>query len=323
MMMACAMFIIVSCKKDKDEENGNPLEENYFSIENATFENGTIPSGTVSYLLEGVTLNQNVLPGGSSYVSISSEQNYEAFFVGVTGVDGYYKVTPTILRSTNEIIMYNFIIQVSQNLNGGFEIILSGLTPDGEITQSFTQTVSYIQAGTGALQVSLSFDQAKDVDLYVVQPDGNVIYYGNRGYEEYNEETGEYVQIWGLDVDSNAACDIDNINNENVFYPAEYVQAGKYEVWINMYSNCSPREHATNWVITSLYEGALIQPSYGVNPTAGTYPFDEPSNSIGSELTGATKVMEFTIDGAKGQPIQIGKPMPLSESAKIKLEIAK
>lgn len=325
MLLACVVLIVVSCKKDKDENENttNLLSENYFSIEDATYVSGEFPASTAGYSLDGVSMNQNVLAGGSTFITIESEEAYEAFYVGVDGIDGYYKVVPTSAKNTGEVIIYNFIIYVSQNLNGGFDILLSGLTPGGEVTGVYQTTVNYIQAGTGALQVSLSFDQPKDVDLYVVQPDSTVVYYGNEGYWDYDEETGEYMQIWGLDVDSNASCSIDNINNENVFYPAEYVQPGKYEVWVNMYSNCSPRDYATNWVVTTLYQGVLITPSYGMNPTAGTYPADEPSNTIGSSLEGATKVMEFTISGAKGQVIQTGSPMPVSESAKMKLEMVK
>jgi hypothetical protein len=168
------------------------------------------------------------------------------------------------------------------------------------------------------LQVSLSFDNEKDIDLYVVQPDGEIIFYGNPG--NYYEKDGE-IQGWGLDIDSNAACDIDGINNENVFYSNEYIQSGKYEVWINMYANCN-EYISTNWIVTALYEGALVTTTYGRNPEYGVFSVNTPSNPISNSLDGATKVMEFTLSGRVGQSrvsINNKTPNPLTESAKIKL----
>jgi hypothetical protein len=157
--------------------------------------------------------------------------------------------------------------------------------------------LQFVNAGTGALQVSLSFDNDKDVDLYVVEPNGNVIYYGNKGGNlVQDEETGEYSLNFGLDIDSNANCAIDGINNENIYYTTEFIQSGKYAVWVNMFANCDP-SIPTNWVITTTRQGALVPVTYGQNPSSGVFPIGTPSNRIGSSLDGALKVMEFTMSG--------------------------
>ncbi|MEY8593960.1 hypothetical protein AALK14_21205 [Butyricimonas hominis] len=309
-----------------DDEKPGILEEKYFMVLDATYVRGGFPAATSELSVGQVNINKNVLAGGSSVVTINSEEEVSEIYVAVSGeTEGYYRFDPTISRAGTN--MYNVILLVSQNLEGDFTIRIATKTVNGEITKEFTTNVKYITAGTGALQVSLSFDNEKDVDLYLVKPDGAVIYYGNRdNYREGDDETeGTEEVIYGLDVDSNAGCGIDGINNENIFYPDGYVQSGKYEVWVNMYQNCD-RSIATNWVVTVIYKGALLSPTWGQNPVTGVFPVNTPSNSIGSDLNDlAVKVMEFSIsDGLRAVMSLNGKKLkPLPESAKLKLQQAK
>jgi hypothetical protein len=245
----------------------------------------------------------------------------------VKGLNYHYVVKPTTeestLRATTTEIVYTFVLLFSQNLNESFEIQITAQLSDGTIATIYTTQISYIEAGTGGLQVSLSFDNDKDVDLYVVQPDGEVIFYGNRGEKEYNSETGKNEIVWGLDIDSNAGCIIDGINNENIFYPKEYIQSGKYEVWVNMFKNCNS-SIPTNWVVNALQEGSLVSVSYGRNPANGVFPVGTPSNSIDYNLnTRAIKVMEFTMVGARVGGARSAKTTPIiDESAVLKLKAA-
>lgn len=100
----------------------------------------------------------------------------------------------------DEATIYPLVLLISQSLDHSFTIRIAARMADGEITEIFTSEVGYIRAGTGALQISLSFDNEKDVDLYVVQPDGEVIYYYNEGGYDYELDS----LLWGLDIDSNA-----------------------------------------------------------------------------------------------------------------------
>lgn len=319
LLVSAALLVVWGCKKDDDDDKKGSEVEKYFSVQNGTLVEKSFPASNTSLTLNDVGINENILAGGSSIVTIDCEESISEIYVGVSGKSGYYKISPDVMKSGAGV--YTLLLLISQELSDSFTIIISALTSSG-VTQAFTCELHYIQAGTGALQVSLSFNNEKDVDLYVVQPDGDVIYYGNRGDFEYDEEWN-VVQIWGLDVDSNANCSIDGINNENIFYPDGYVQAGKYEVWVNMYANCDP-DIATDWNITATYHGSLITPSFGVNPATGVFPIGEPSNRIGSSLSGATKVMEFTVSASDASKMAGKKNAPsvLTESAKIKLQQA-
>ncbi|MDR1983830.1 MAG: hypothetical protein LBQ28_03285 [Prevotellaceae bacterium] len=297
-----SMFTFVSCDKNEDEKPSSVLEQEYFSIQNATVHQGAIPQLTSGSSIGSVTINRNVLPGGSSFVSINSAETISEIYVSVEGVNEYYSLTSlsaqAITRaSAQSQAASTFVILFSQNLSISFTIQISALLSNGTLTTLYTAPLHFVNAGTGALQVSLSFDNDKDVDLYVVEPSGQVIYYGNRGGDlEYDEETGEYYRTWGLDIDSNPSCSIDGINNENVYYSTENIQSGKYEVWVNMYENCDA-SIATNWIIRATKEGALVPVTLGQNPASGVFPIGTPSNSIGASLNGALKVMEFNMQG--------------------------
>ena len=288
-IFAVAMMSFFGCKKDDPkEESENLIANNYFSVANSTYQSGALPTSTSSQSLGSFNMNNSVIPGGSSFVTITNPDQIKEFYLSVNGVDGYL-VVPASAITRADGNMYSIILLISQNLDGGFTFVITAKTASGEILMQATQTVSYIAVGTGALQVSLSFDTDKDVDLYVVRPNGGIIYYGNRG--GYDDEGNR----WGLDLDSNAGCGIDGVNNENIFFPASLLLSGKYEVWVNLWGNCD-QSVPVNWVIVATRSGGLITPSSGQNPAAGTFVADAPSNSIGSTLNErAVKVMEFTI----------------------------
>ena len=73
------------------------------------------------------------------------------------------------------------LVLLSQNLNSSFTLVFTTVNKQGEVSSQFTSETNYIEAGTGDLQVNLRFSNEKDVDLYVVEPNGNVIYYGQPG----------------------------------------------------------------------------------------------------------------------------------------------
>lgn len=313
MMAIMGLFLFASC--EKDEEFDNKIENEYFSVENGVFNGGAFPSSTLSQSMGEVSINKNAIPGGSSYVTILTDEPMSEFYVGVSGIEGHIVVpaTPATRAGENE---YSLLLLLSQNLEQAFTLMLSGRGESGEIYREVNESISFIGVGTGALQVSLSFNNDTDVDLYVVRPNGEVIYYGNEGgYDEDGE-------VWGLDLDSNPACDIDGVNNENIFFPTSELLPGKYEVWVNLYENCNGMP--TIWAITATNNGATITPSYGKNPATGTFAGNAPSNDISSNLNElAIKVMEFTISGTRTSVNSYSShPIPKSVSAIHKEQVA-
>lgn len=250
LLVACSTCLFFSCGDDDDNDNGGKLQDKYLSVDNGTYQEGELPVGSNTEMLEEVNVGESVLPGGSSFLKLKSQQVLKTAYIAVRGEEGYIKVdlnpdTPT--RSTTTYYTYTVVIALSQQLSSDFTLEVTAVNASGDISTKFTQNMKYVQAGTGDLQVNLHFSNAKDLDLYVVEPNGNVIYYGSpfpyctdayQRWQQDDYEDEEDFPEWGtigLDVDSNAGCDIDNINSENIFFKSGYMQKGKYQVWVNMY----------------------------------------------------------------------------------------
>jgi hypothetical protein len=83
-------------------------------------------------------------------------------------------------------------------------------------------------ASSQNLQVSLNWGYPVDLDLHVITPDGNDIYYGS--------PSGQNGGM--LDLDSNAGCEIDNTDNENITWSNNKPAYGKYIVKVDLWSAC-------------------------------------------------------------------------------------
>lgn len=255
LLLAGVLVSMSSCKKDKDDEN--ILEKSYFTVNNGTYVGNAMPAPSASGPSIGtVTGNSSVLAGGSNPISINTTSTVTDVLVGVQGQNGYYKI-PTTSKSDKSVIMV--VILLSQEATANFSIVIA-VANGTSVSTYYTIPVTVHEGGTGKLQVSLSWNKANDVDLHLVEPGGEEIYFGNN----MSDNQGE------LDVDSNAGCSIDNINNENITYSdAAVVANGLYTVKVRLWSPCSITD-ATSYVVTVRYNGALITPVTGSNPYSGT-----------------------------------------------------
>lgn len=256
------------------EPNPNPEETtinggHYFQIGNAVFHEGVIPSGTCGGALE-VYMNNMVLAGGTNIATIYSGTQYDKFYVGINGVDGYYEYVPETIHQEDDWYVYSIPLEYSMDYQSDIEIQISASKGDC-VSSVFTQEIKFVKSQEGALNVILTFDNAKDIDLHVVTPSGIEIYYGYTG-GSFLMEDGE-IAFMGLDHDSNAGCSIDGLNNENVVISEAFVEAGIYEVYVDLFDNCNP-SIATNWTCTVRYKGELVKPNTGTNPAAGVFPVD-------------------------------------------------
>jgi hypothetical protein len=109
-----------------------------------------------------------------------------------------------------------------------------------------------LRGSTGKVQVTLRFAKSEDLDLYLVEPlpDGGSceIFYGQPGnsppppfplpFPLPNTNCGA---LGYLDLDSNRACTVDNVNTENIIYPPNVTPtSGPYKVRANFWQNCTP-----------------------------------------------------------------------------------
>ncbi len=297
--------VVVGCKKDDDDDNSsNVLETEYFTVKSGTFHSGSVPSATTNETLGDVTVNQSALSGGFNFVTVRSTKQYRMFYVSVRGIDGYYEFVPTINDFTTDGQYYTYTIPIYYSENYTIDlhyIVIIGVTITNDITSGVERPVKHVESQSGDLAINLTFDQPKDVDLHLYMPTEEAgsrrhIYYSNRGGYITNED-GSYAvdengntRTWGLDHDSNAGCSIDNLNNENIVIPVEYLYPGEYEVQLDMYSNCSPRTNPTRCDVVARFQGQVLQNTYGqgYNPITMIYDVNAPDGDH-------TTIIKFTL----------------------------
>lgn len=171
----------------------------------------------------------------------------------------------------------------------------------GNVSNYATRTLNVLSVGAGDLQISVSWDSPTDVDLHVTGPGPTAaspsctVYYANKTCASGGQ----------LDLDSNPACNLDNINNENVFWDTSQAAPGDYEVKLRYWSDCgccSARYTVSvvNCGETTTYEGILLQGTSG-----SSSPFREvatvSSADCGRSVAGHARYEDrvITPDGAR------------------------
>jgi len=117
---------------------------------------------------------------------------------------------------------------------------------------------------TGNIQVTAAWSSSSDIDLHVIDPNGEEIYYGHR-----NSASGGI-----LDRDANAACSVSPPTVENVYWPAN-PPSGQYRVRAVAYDMCGS---GNTPVTLSIAVGGRIVGAYTLNFTYDRQEFTIPFN---------------------------------------------
>ena len=107
------------------------------------------------------------------------------------------------------------------------------------------EVLVFAVGSSGDVQISVSWDAPSDVDLHVVEPSGEEIYYGHPA-----SATGGQ-----LDVDSNAGCNIDGRQIENIRWPGR-APGGNFTVRVDYWDSCGVA--GTNYLVT-VRNGSSVQ----------------------------------------------------------------
>jgi hypothetical protein len=112
--------------------------------------------------------------------------------------------------------------------------------------------------GTGDVQVTLTWQAEVDVDLYVTDPAGDTVYYGNRSV------------LSGGELDRDNMCgDFEWGRPENVYWPQAGAPAGTYTVKVRYYGSCGSEDPTVAWTVRVIV-GGTAQSFTGV-----LAPYDE------------------------------------------------
>ncbi len=172
--------------------------------------------------------------GGSIQATITATTPFSRVVFSLEGFQDYFELSlPAAVTSVD------LVLGLSQLLpSGSYAFLYGGAAAGGPLGAPVSRNVAIIGVATGDVQVIVSWDAASDVDLHVVDPAGEEIYFAN-----LTSASGGT-----LDLDSNPACSIDNVNNENIVWPRGGAPSGTYSVALVYWSACSVPE--TNYVVT-------------------------------------------------------------------------
>jgi hypothetical protein len=316
-VLIATTLLFVACGKDKEATISK-----FFNVENATLVSEDMPEATSDQTID-VAMNKNVIPGGSSFVTLTSENVAKKILVGMKDQVGYYELVPESDRD-NE---YSFVLMVDQNIALGeeensFTVQVAIVDENNDISQIWESIVELKEVGTGALQVSLSFDNAKDVDLHLIEPEYMTEYGETADFWLRHIYFGNHVSYNGgeLDLDSNPGCSLDYINNENITYndSTAYVAPGTYKVYVDLFENCDP-EVATNYVVTVFYGGVLLASRSGIFEVGAESTY----NPINADYVDQNDpFLTFTIGNQGQRRVKAFEPASMTESAIEKMAVS-
>lgn len=190
--------------------------------------------------------------GGSAQVAVSAAGEFTTVIVYVQGAADYWELTLPAGVSVSDVVL-----GVAPQATAGTIRVRYAVGSAGAIGSYAAQNLRVYRVGNGDVQISVSWTGASDVDLHVIDPSGEKVYFGN-----LTSESGGT-----LDLDSNAACSIDNVNNENVVWPVGGAPSGEYRVEVHYWSDCGvPR---SDYVVTiqaegqepQIFSGSFVGPS--------------------------------------------------------------
>jgi hypothetical protein len=221
-----------SPEADPESPDALPAPDSVISVENARYMAAPEPAPAAVPALPAIvslTGPPAVTNGGSAllHVTLDPPVPDPAFVVSLAGDAGHHVVAGT---DTDADGTYDIRVQVSGAATQASLNVRVAVTTGAETGPYSELTLELIQSGQGDVKITLSFDRTHDLDLYVVEPNGEEVSYMNDA-----SATGGQ-----LDLDSGANCVEGSANSENVYWPPGGAPTGTYRVSVQNFEHCTP-----------------------------------------------------------------------------------
>jgi hypothetical protein len=191
-------------------------------------------------VLSGVPVEAEVLAADASGGS-----GVTAYAVAFIGYEGYFvlpAMVPTELGpvsaggSNGATIRFTLGAPIRPRGAAGpsgqeFPVVMrmAAIDDQGRVSPWITRNLQVLPVGTGDVEVALTMTAPTDLDLYVTDPLGATVYFGNT-----TSMSGGH-----LDLDANAACSSNlGVNNEHVYWGQGRAPRGTYSVRVAHYESC-------------------------------------------------------------------------------------
>lgn len=234
------LFILTtlhSCKPDDpeniliDPENANELTRVLIMPDGAQKVNGSLPSPTGQNAPSVTSANDYYLSSNGSTAPLSFgysgvSGNLRGCYAWVEGADQYFNLPYNGTSGSSGRLQLPLGIPTNVD-EGKFTVRFLIYDANNRISNFKSVTIEVLRLGTGALQISLSWDNNTDQDLHVIDPSGEEIYFDN--------DTSPSGGI--LDRD-----DIDGFGPENIFWLTE-APDGTYTVSVTDYKKTNTQNN--------------------------------------------------------------------------------
>jgi len=159
---------------------------------------------------------------------------------------------------------------------------------DNPSEPSCVPTPSKLYGQGGDVGVTLTWGKKVDLDLYVTDPNGVTVFYGDKTPANTKGV---------LDVDRKCSNIDEGSLVENIFWPAEQAPGGEYKVKVEFYSNCGETSTPISFNVKTVINGVTKTYSKSVTNVddevdVTTFRFDYNALSLDPALVG-----DWTISG--------------------------
>ena len=242
-LTALPLVFAAACGESSTEPTGPDIRDYITSVSalsgtvSASFVEGA-PAACGSGPRAEVTGASAMILGGTAIRTVSTSATMTEVVISIDGVDGYWRLPVSGGATSTQVVL----ALAQEPPRSSFSIGYAAGS-GGTVGRPDTESVALVTVGTGEVQVTLSWDAESDVDLHVVDPTGEEIYYGS----SESSSGGE------LDLDSNAGCGIDGKQVENITWASGTAPRGTYTVRVNYWASCGVQ--ATNYVVAVHVKG--------------------------------------------------------------------
>ncbi len=218
----------------------------------------------------------------------TSEAPISALAVSVDGFDGWWLLP--VGEDWDGQLPLLFPRDIFERLaEGRAEVTVNVAMLDAfaRMSDAVSLLVHGVMVGTGDVQVGITWDTPTDVDLHVIEPSGEEVYYGHT-----TSSTGGQ-----LDLDSNPACNIDGVNAENIFWPTGDSPIGEYTVRVRMYADCDVGGASGTVTISHCGEDSPeVHPfTLGATGSEVNFTFD---SACAAQVSGRVRYEDFAVTDA-------------------------
>jgi len=226
------------------------------NVEGSEYHEAELPEPVKFNTIASVEGDLTIINGGSAVVDLMVNVPAQAVIVGIPDAFGYFRLPLSDMPGLANVLIY--IAQSATNPFPGI-LFMTEEPGDPDYGTAIMYDPIFLSVGSGEVQVSLTFFPDQDLDLHLVEPTGEEIYFGN----PVSAAGGK------LDLDANAACASRGQYNENITYTGVTPPSGEYIVRVDFWASCDGEGAEYRVLVNVRGEGQLYEGDFRADEAGG------------------------------------------------------